>query len=68
MDGFGGSDANHGKAILARECRAETQVQHSGHRGKGQRLCVSSGLNHVDARTLATIPKLGEVNGQEPIE
>ena len=66
MDGFGGSDASTDKANLAREYRAVTQFQRSHRRGRGSDCGEISGPNHVDARTLVTIPKLGEVNGREP--
>ena len=66
MDGLGGSDARFGETYLARECRAETQFQHSDYRGSRFPLWGSSGLNYVDARTLAAIPKLGEVNVWKP--
>jgi hypothetical protein len=34
MDGFGGSDTSFGETNLAQECRAETQFQNSGNRGR----------------------------------
>ena len=66
MDGNGGSNTSPDKANLGTRVPSGDVVSARPSPREGQQLWGNSGPNHVDARTLATIPKVGEVNGREP--